>query len=88
MATKDDSQTPGGRRKVVIDTDAGLDDAQAILMTLAHCHDVDVVAITTVHGNVDVHQVTRNVFRLLKAAKRLDVSDALRVSTVKNCQAP
>ena len=76
MAANNVDGTPGGRRKVVIDTDAGLDDAQAILMTLAHCHDVDVVAITTVHGNVGVHQVTRNVLRLLKAAKRLDVSDA------------
>ena len=32
------------RRKIVIDTDAGLDDAQAILMALAS-DNVDVVAI-------------------------------------------
>ena len=66
------------RRKVVIDTDAGLDDAQAILLALAHRDELDVVAITTVHGNVDVHQVTKNVFRLLKVAERLDVRTSLK----------
>ena len=61
------------RRLFVIDCDAGLDDAQAILMALA-TPDVEVVAITTTHGNVGVDQVCRNVLRLLKHAGRLDVS--------------
>jgi inosine-uridine nucleoside N-ribohydrolase len=39
-------------RKIIIDTDAGLDDAQAILMALAS-DDVEVVAITTVMGNTE-----------------------------------
>ncbi len=56
----------------MIDTDAGIDDAQAILMALTQS-DVDVVAITTTHGNTTVQQVCRNVLRVLKIADRLDV---------------
>lgn len=62
------------RRKIVIDTDAGLDDAQAILMALAS-DNVDVVAITTVLGNTTAPQVANNVLRILKVADRLDVSN-------------
>lgn len=62
------------RRKIVIDTDAGLDDAQAILMALAS-DNVDVVAITTVLGNTTAPQVANNVLRILKMADRLDVSN-------------
>jgi hypothetical protein len=61
-------------RKIVIDTDAGLDDAQAILMALAS-DNVDVVAITTVLGNTTAPQVANNVLRILKMADRLDVSN-------------
>ncbi len=61
------------RKKFVIDTDAGVDDAQAILMALSRA-DVDVVAITTTHGNASSEQVCRNVLRVLRVADRLDVS--------------
>ncbi|XP_067662691.1 nucleoside hydrolase-like isoform X3 [Haliotis asinina] len=60
------------RRKFIIDTDAGIDDAQAILMCLA-ASDVDVVALTTVKGNATATQVTSNLLRLLKVADRLEV---------------
>ncbi|XP_046376263.2 probable uridine nucleosidase 2 [Haliotis rufescens] len=60
------------RRKFIIDTDAGIDDAQAILMCLA-ASDVDVVALTTVKGNATAAQVTSNLLRLLKAADRLEI---------------
>ena len=59
-------------RKIIIDTDAGLDDAQAILMALAS-DDVEVVAITTVMGNAGSPQVAKNVLRILKLADRVDV---------------
>lgn len=59
-------------RKIIIDTDAGLDDAQAILMALASV-DVEVVAITTVMGNTGALQVAKNVLRILKLGNRLDV---------------
>ncbi|MEP7288468.1 MAG: nucleoside hydrolase [Chloroflexota bacterium] len=53
--------------ELIIDTDAGIDDAQAILLALGQ-PDVQVVAITTVSGNVHVDKVTRNVFKTLAAA--------------------
>jgi purine nucleosidase len=46
-------------RTLLIDTDTASDDAVAIIMAL-RAPDVRVVAITTVAGNVDVQQSTRN----------------------------
>jgi len=46
-------------RSFVIDTDTASDDALAIIMAL-RAPEVRVVAITTVAGNVDVQQATRN----------------------------
>ena len=41
---------PGQRRKVIIDTDPGIDDAITILAAL-NCPDIEVVGITTLFGN-------------------------------------
>ncbi|KAJ8300335.1 hypothetical protein KUTeg_021854 [Tegillarca granosa] len=60
------------KRLFVIDTDAGIDDAQAIFMALA-ANDVTVLAITTVQGNTSSDQVAKNVLRVLKVANRLDI---------------
>lgn len=46
--------------RVVVDTDAGVDDAVAVMMAL-HAFPADVGAITTVFGNVDLHQANHNV---------------------------
>jgi len=46
-------------RHFLIDTDTASDDAVAIIMAL-RTRDIQVVAITTVAGNVDVQQSTRN----------------------------
>ncbi len=51
-------------RKLIIDTDAGVDDSQAILMALTHPNTI-VSAITMVTGNVHVTEVTKNVPRIL-----------------------
>ncbi|XP_063840419.1 nucleoside hydrolase-like isoform X2 [Scylla paramamosain] len=61
--------------KVIIDTDAGIDDALAIFMALeAHRRGcLEVLAITTVHGNTAVHNVNNNVFRILRLANMLEV---------------
>lgn len=56
-------------RKIIIDTDAGVDDAQAIMMALTH-PDTEISAITMVMGNVPVTAVSKNVPRIL------DVFDA------------
>ncbi|CAD5119423.1 DgyrCDS8035 [Dimorphilus gyrociliatus] len=58
--------------KLIIDTDAGCDDAAAILLALSH-KDVEIVAITTVHGNTNARQVGKNVLRILDLANRLDI---------------
>lgn len=62
------------KRKFIIDTDAGIDDAQAIFMALTYPQEVDVIALTCTHGNVKCDQVTLNVLRILKVVDRLDVS--------------
>ena len=53
------------RPKVILDTDPGIDDAIAVLMALANPH-WDVLGLTTVGGNVSVHQGTRNALALLE----------------------
>lgn len=50
--------------RLIIDTDAGVDDAQAIMMALA-APGVTVEAITTLSGNVHVDKVVRNVLCVL-----------------------
>jgi purine nucleosidase len=47
------------KRTFLIDTDTASDDAVALIMALRSPH-IDVLAITTVAGNVDVQQATRN----------------------------
>lgn len=54
-------------RKVIIDTDVGSDDAVAILMALLD-DSVDVLAITTVSGNVPVEQATANCLQTIEVA--------------------
>ncbi len=54
--------------RVIIDTDPGVDDALAILLAL-RSPELEVVAITTVCGNVPVEQATRNVFRVLSLVR-------------------
>ena len=51
--------------RLIIDTDAGVDDAQALLLALAH-QNVRIEAITTVTGNIHVDYVVRNVASTLK----------------------
>ena len=40
------------KRKIIIDTDPGQDDAVAILLALASPEEIEVLGITTVAGNV------------------------------------
>ena len=55
--------------KMIIDTDAGVDDAQAIMLALADPA-VDVLAITTLTGNVHIRQVNPNVLTILEVMNR------------------
>jgi len=57
--------------RLIIDTDAGVDDAHALMMALA-CPHANVECITTVTGNIDLPRVNRNVGTVLDVME-LDV---------------
>lgn len=59
-------------RPIIIDTDPGQDDALAILLALAS-PELQVVGLTTVGGNVGLHNTTANAIRLADLAGRSDV---------------
>jgi inosine-uridine nucleoside N-ribohydrolase len=63
-------------RRVVIDTDPGIDDAIAIFLALGAA-ELDVVGLTTVYGNCAVDVATRNALALLEIAGRADVPVAM-----------
>src|SRR5207249_5390130 len=58
--------------RVIIDTDPGIDDAAAILFAL-QSPVLQVEAITTVFGNVEVEQCTRNALTILEVAGRAGI---------------
>lgn len=60
-------------RKIIIDTDPGHDDAVAILLAFAAPDELDVVAITTVAGNVPLDLTTRNAPMMCELVGRTDV---------------
>ena len=59
-------------KKMIIDVDTGVDDAEAMMLALSR-PEVEVIGITTVNINVAV-DVCRNTLRVLKICGRLDVS--------------
>ena len=58
--------------KVIVDTDPGIDDAVALGILLSR-KDIELLAITCVHGNVGVEQCTSNALKILEAFDRTDV---------------
>ncbi|XP_010522248.1 PREDICTED: probable uridine nucleosidase 2 [Tarenaya hassleriana] len=62
----------GERRKMIIDTDPGIDDAMAIFVALKS-PEVDVIGLTTIYGNVYTTLATRNALHLLEVADRTDI---------------
>ena len=62
------------KQKIIIDTDPGIDDAMAIHMAFADPR-LEVVGLTTIFGNVNVEQATRNALWLAEQAEyELDVA--------------
>ncbi|MBV6659076.1 MAG: nucleoside hydrolase [Devosiaceae bacterium] len=59
------------RRKLILDTDGGVDDAQALLMLIAAGRSPDL--ITTVFGNVALEAATRNILAVLAVSGHADV---------------
>ncbi|KAL6266964.1 hypothetical protein P5V15_000048 [Pogonomyrmex californicus] len=62
-------------RNIIVDCDAGIDDALALIILLAGHTDkrLNVKAITCVNGNTKVDNVVRNVFRTLHACDCMDI---------------
>ncbi len=52
-------------KKIILDVDTGIDDAIGIMLACAS-PELDVQAITTVSGNIDLESATRNTLRVLK----------------------
>ncbi len=61
------------RRKIIIDTDPGQDDAVAILLALASPEEIDLLGITCVAGNVPLALTARNARVVCELAGRGDV---------------
>jgi inosine-uridine nucleoside N-ribohydrolase len=59
-------------RKIIIDTDPGVDDSMAIFYAL-NSPEFDVVGLTTVFGNAPLADCTQNALRLLEIANRPDI---------------
>src|SRR5690349_320657 len=61
-----------GRRRIIIDTDPGIDDALAIFLALRSA-EVTVEAITPVAGNVPLDLTLPNALKLLEISGRTDI---------------
>lgn len=61
------------KRRIIIDTDPGQDDAVAILLALASPDEIEVVGIVAVAGNVPLAHTERNARRIVELAGRPDV---------------
>lgn len=57
------------KKSIIIDTDCGIDDAQAIMMALA-APNVEILAVTCVFGNASVEKVCQNVLMVLSVCER------------------
>ncbi|KAL5703476.1 uridine nucleosidase [Ranunculus cassubicifolius] len=60
------------KKKIIIDTDPGIDDAMAIFVAL-ESPEIEVIGITTIFGNVYTTLATRNALHLLEVAGRSDI---------------
>jgi uridine nucleosidase len=59
-------------RKIIIDTDPGVDDTFAIFLAL-RSPEIQVIGLTSVYGNVHTSLATTNALRLLEIAGRADI---------------
>lgn len=59
--------------KIILDCDPGVDDAVAILLALASPQEIELLAVTTVAGNVPLERTAYNARRILTLAGRADI---------------
>ena len=67
--------------RIILDTDPGADDALAIMLMLAS-PEIQLEAITTVHGNVNIDKTTRNALALL------EFLNATHIPVARGCTVP
>ena len=60
-------------RRIIIDTDPGIDDAVAILLALAAAEELEVLGIVAVAGNLPLAQTERNARRVCELAGRAEI---------------
>ena len=60
------------KRKIIIDTDPGVDDTMAILLALKS-PELDLIGLTTIFGNTNCTQTSINALKLLELAERDDI---------------
>ncbi len=53
------------KRKILIDTDPGIDDTMALLFAF-HSPELEVIGLTTIFGNTEVHITAQNALRLVE----------------------
>ena len=61
------------RRRIIIDTDPGIDDAVAILLAFAAPEELEVLGIVGVAGNLPLALTERNARRVCELAGRPDI---------------
>ncbi len=59
-------------RKIIIDTDPGVDDAMAIMLALKST-ELDIVGLTAIYGNVNCSQASINALKILEFAGCSDI---------------
>ncbi|GAB4484061.1 MAG: nucleoside hydrolase [Anaerolineales bacterium] len=74
-------QTTAPPKRILIDTDPGIDDAAAILLALAS-PEVQVEGLSIVHGNCSVSQGVRNALAILELAQ------ATHIPVARGCELP
>ncbi|KAJ0062350.1 hypothetical protein NL108_010547 [Boleophthalmus pectinirostris] len=68
-------------KKLWVDLDTGVDDAQAIMLALSRPN-VEILGISCCHGNTPLKNVLQNTLRVLKVCERLDIP------VYKGCKLP
>lgn len=81
MTFQKGSMTAMKRARILIDTDPGVDDALTILLALA-APEIQLEALTSVHGNIGVETTTRNALAVLEFAR------AGGIPVARGCAAP
>jgi purine nucleosidase len=68
-------------KRIIIDTDPGADDALTFLLALAS-PEIQLEALTTVHGNIGIEKTTRNALAVLELA------NASHITVARGCSRP